>query len=127
MSNRKKIFTLAGAHLDTTWLWDLETTISQFLPSTLKDNFSLFEKFPDYHFGFEGSYRYEMAEEYYPEDFKKLCEYVKQGKWTPLGSAYENGDVNQPSPEALFRNILYGNDYFEKKFGKPSNDIYLPD
>lgn len=127
MNNKKKIFTLAGSHLDTTWLWDLETTISKFLPSTLKDNFKLFEKFPDYRFGFEGSYRYEMAEEYYPEEFKKLCEYVKQGKWVPLGSAYENGDVNQPSPEALFRNILYGNDYFEKKFGKPSNDIYLPD
>lgn len=35
--------------------------------------------------------------------------------------------MNVPSPEALFRNILYGNRYFEEKFGKRSVDIYLPD
>ena len=43
-----------------------------------------------------------------------------------LGS-YENGDVNIPSPEALFRNIIYGNGYFKEKFGKESCDIFLPD
>ena len=50
-------------------------------------------------------------EEYYPEEFEKLKEYVAQGRWNVTGSAYENGDVNIPSPEALFRNILYGNSY----------------
>ncbi len=127
MKNKKRIFTLATSHLDTSWLWTLETSINEFIPSTLYDNFKLFEKYPEYRFGFEGSYRYELIEEYYPKAFEKLTEYVKDGRWVPLGSSYENGDVNQPSPEALFRNILYGNDYFEKKFGKPSNDIFLPD
>ncbi len=127
MKNKKRIFTLATSHLDTSWLWTLETSIEEFIPSTLYDNFKLFEKYPEYRFGFEGSYRYELVEEYYPEAFRKLTKYVQDGRWVPLGSSYENGDVNQPSPEALFRNILYGNDYFEKKFGKPSNDIFLPD
>ena len=44
-----------------------------------------------------------------------------------LCSAFENGDVNVPSPEALFRNILLGNEYFDKNFGKRSCDIFLPD
>lgn len=127
MNNKKNIYAIACSHLDTTWLWDLETTIKEYIPATLKDNFKLFEQFPEYRFGFEGSYRYELMEEYYPDLFNKLCEYINNGNWVPTGSAYENGDVNQPSPEALFRNILYGNDYFEKKFGKPSNDIFLPD
>lgn len=107
-------------HLDTSWNWDFETTLREYIPATLRDNFALFEKYPDYRFSFEGSYRYELMEEYYPEEFEKLKEYVAQGRWNVTGSAYENGDVNIPSPEALFRNILYGNSYFDKTFGKRS-------
>jgi len=123
----KKIFTIATAHLDTTWLWPLETTIRHLLPNTMRRNFKLFEKYPAYKFNFEGAYRYELMEEYYPADFARLKEYVAQGRWVPTGSSYENGDVNMPSPEALFRSILLGNDYFEKTFGLRCADIFLPD
>ena len=67
---KKKIFTVATAHLDTCWLWTYEKTIKSFVPGTLKENFRLFEKFPDYKFNFEGSNRYEIMQEYYPEDFE---------------------------------------------------------
>ena len=124
---KKKIYTVATSHLDTVWSWDLEETINQYVYDTLVDNFRLFEKYPDYVFNFEGSYRYELMEEYYPELFNKMKEYIAAGRWNVCGSAYENGDVNVPSPEALFRNILIGNSYFRNKFGKTSYDIFLPD
>ena len=124
---QKKIYTVATAHLDTIWSWDFETTVSRYIYNTLVDNFALFQKYPTYHFNFEGSYRYELMEEYYPELYAKMRDYIAQGRWSVCGSAFENGDVNVPSPEALFRNILYGNRYFEEKFGKRSVDIYLPD
>lgn len=128
MSDLKpRIYTVATSHLDTSWNWDFETTLREYIPATLRENFKLFEKYPDYCFSFEGSYRYELMEEYYPEEFEKLKEYVAQGRWNVTGSSYENGDVNVPSPEALFRNILYGNSYFDKTFGKRSTDIFLPD
>ena len=127
MFSKPRIYTIATAHLDTVWNWDFEYTIRECLKNTLYDNFKLFEKYPDYRFNFEGAYRYELFEEYYPEEFERLKEYVKNGQWNVTGSAYENGDVNVPSPESLFRNILYGNKYFEEKFGKKSNDIFLPD
>lgn len=124
---KKKIYTIATAHLDTVWSWDLEESIDWYIKNTFDRNFYLLEKYPTYKFNFEGSYRYELMEEYYPEQFKKMTEYIKQGRWNVCGSAYENGDVNVPSPEALFRNILLGNSYFRNKFGKTSCDIYLPD
>ncbi|MCL2494135.1 MAG: hypothetical protein FWE98_00580 [Oscillospiraceae bacterium] len=122
-----KIFTIATAHLDTSWLWTLETTIKYLIPNTMHRNFKLFEAFPDYKFNFEGAYRYELMEEYYPEDFQRVKEYIAQGKWIPTGTSYENGDVNTPSPEALFRSILLGSEYFEKNFGVRCVDIFLPD
>ena len=127
MNNEKRIYTIGTAHLDTVWNWDFEHVISVCIPKTLDDNFRLFELYPDYKFNFEGSYRYELMEEYYPEKFEQLKQYVADGRWNVCGSCYENGDVNIPSPESLFRNILYGNGYFQKKFGVKSNDIYLPD
>ena len=123
----KKIYTVATSHLDTVWSWDFETTVSKYIYNTLVDNFKLFEKYPTYKFSFEGSYRYELMEEYYPELFEKMKEYIKNGRWNVCGSAFENGDTNIPSPEAIFRNILFGNSYFDEKFGKRSVDIYLPD
>ena len=123
----KKIYTIATAHLDTVWNWDFEHVINVCLKETLDQNFSHFEKYPDYRFNFEGAYRYELFEEYYPEKFEQLKKYIEQGKWNVTGSCYENGDVNIPSPESMFRNVIYGNLYFERKFGKRSNDIFLPD
>ncbi len=127
MTEEKRIYTIATAHLDTVWNWDFEYVIETCIPKTLDDNFALFEKYPDYRFNFEGAYRYELMEEYYPEKFEKLKEYIKEKRWNVTGSCYENGDVNVPSPELLFRNVIYGNGYFERKFGVRSNDIFLPD
>ncbi len=125
--SKNKIFTVATAHLDTVWRWELAKTIEEFIPDTIKKNFDLIEKYPEYKFNFEGAFRYELIEEYYPQAFEQIKKYVDEGKWCVCGSAYENGDVNIPSPEALFRNFLYGNGYFKEKFGKTSTDIFLPD
>ena len=127
MGIEQKIYTIANAHLDTSWVWTFETTIKNFIPDTFNENFDLFEKYPEYKFNFEGSYRYELMKEYYPKAFEKVKEYVKKGQWSPCGSCYENGDVNIPSPEALIRNIIYGNGFFKDNFGVMSNDIFLPD
>ncbi|MDR2753938.1 MAG: hypothetical protein LBB50_06490, partial [Oscillospiraceae bacterium] len=129
MQNKKNkiIYTVATAHLDTSWHWPLETTIAEYLPKTLEDNFALFKKYPNYTFSFEGAYRYALAEEYYPELFKELQTYITQGRWRVAGSAWENGDVNLPSPEALMRNFLFGNRYFCQKCGATSCDVFLPD
>lgn len=124
---KPRIYTVGTSHLDTSWNWTLETTIRDYISKTLLENFERFEKYPEYVFSFEGAYRYELMEEYYPEEFKRLKQYVAAGRWNVTGSSYENGDVNVPSPESLFRNILYGNNYFDEKFGKRSKDIFLPD
>ncbi len=124
---KKKIYTISNAHLDTIWSWDFETTVGKYIYNTLNENFQRFEKYPEYKFNFEGSYRYELMKEYYPEMWEKMKTHIAEGRWNVCGSAFENGDVNVPSPEALFRNILLGNEYFDKNFGKRSCDIFLPD
>jgi alpha-mannosidase len=126
-STGRTLHVVATAHLDTQWLWTIQDTIEKHIPATLHQNFALFEKFPHYVFSFEGAFRYMLMREYYPADFARMKEYVKQGRWQVCGSFVDACDVNVPSPESLVRQILYGNGYFEREFGRGSCDVFLPD
>jgi alpha-mannosidase len=121
------LYTVGYAHLDTEWNWDYPTTIDEYIPNTMKENFRLFEKYPDYVFNFTGSRRYQMMKEYYPELYAKVVDYVKQGRWCVSGSSVDEGEVNISSSESVIRQVLYGNIFFQKEFGKTSADYMLPD
>jgi len=127
LSHEKVLYCVGYAHLDTQWRWDYTTTIDTYLKDTLDQNFDRFERFPGYVFNFTGSVRYEMIKEYYPDRYERLKDYIAQGRWFVSGSSVDEGDVNAPSPESVIRQVLYGNDFFRREFGKESVDYMLPD
>ncbi|HPT22741.1 MAG TPA: alpha-mannosidase, partial [Bacteroidales bacterium] len=127
ISNERVLYTVGYAHLDTEWNWDYPTTINQYIRNTMEDNFKLFGKYPDYVFSFTGSRRYKMMKEYYPESFKKVADYINQGRWYVSGSSVDEGEVNISSSESVLRQVLYGNMFFKKEFNKESCDYMLPD
>jgi len=127
LSKDRVLYCIGYAHLDTQWRWDFCQTIDQYIRDTLEGNFKLIEKYPEYVFNFTGSVRYEMMKEYYPEHFEKLKKYIAAGRWYVSGSSVDEGDVNVPSAEAIIRQVLYGNLYFRREFGKESVDFMLPD
>ena len=126
-NSKPKMYAVANSHLDTAWNWPLETSIQSYIPNTIKQNIELLKKYPEFNMNWEGVYRYELVKQYYPDLYEELKTWIDAGRWFPTGSVYENGDVNVPSPEALMRNILYGNKFLEEEFGMVNTDIYLPD
>lgn len=126
-SQEKTAYMVADAHLDTQWDWDVQTTINQYIKNTLTDNFALFKKYPNYKFNFEGAIKYMWMKQYYPQQYAELKTYIKNGQWNVCGSSLDAADVNVPSPESQFRNILIGQTFYKKEFGVKSNDIFLPD
>ena len=120
------VYLAANAHLDTQWLWTVQQVIGEFLPNTLYQNFRLLETYPDYKFSFEGAVKYNWFKEYYPEAFEKVKEYVAEGRWYPAGG-WDANDYNVPTVESNIRNILLGEEFYKKEFGKKSIDIMLPD
>ena len=127
LAKQPTLYVVAYAHLDTQWRWEFPQVISEYLTKTMRDNFDLFEKYPHYIFNFTGANRYRLMKEYYPADFARLKRYVAAGRWFPAGSSMEEGDVNAPNAEAIDRQILYGNEWFRKEFGKASAEFMLPD
>ena len=121
------LYAVGYAHLDTEWRWEYPQVIDEYLKKTMTANFSLIEKYPHYIFNFSGANRYRLMKEYYPEDFKQIQKYVSAGRWFPAGSSMEEGDVNAPSAEAIIRQILYGNEWFQDNLGNSSEEYMLPD
>jgi alpha-mannosidase len=127
LTKEPTLYLVGYAHLDTEWRWEYPQVIQEFLPKTLLDNFALIEEYPDYVFNFTGAYRYKLFKEYYPDDYERLKKYIAAGRWFPAGSSVDENDVNSPSAESIFRQILYGNGYFRHEFGKASAEYMLPD
>jgi alpha-mannosidase len=127
LTREPTLYVVAYAHLDTQWRWEYPRVINDYIPKTLHDNFALIDKYPNYVFNFSGANRYRMAKEYWPADYARLKQYVAAGRWFPAGSSMEESDVNSPSAESIFRQILYGNRFFQREFGKTSAEYMLPD
>jgi alpha-mannosidase len=127
LTKQPTLYVVGYAHLDTEWRWEYPQVIGEYLRNTMEENFSLFQKYPHYIFNFSGANRYRLMKEYYPADFATLKKYVAAGRWFPAGSSMEEGDVNAPSAEAIIRQILYGNDWFRREFGKAGAEYMLPD
>jgi alpha-mannosidase len=127
LSKDPTLYVVAYAHLDTQWRWEYPRVINEYIPKTMHDNFALFEKYPNYVFNFSGANRYRMMKEYWPADYARVKQYVAAGRWFPAGSSMEESDVNVPSAESIIRQVLYGNQFFKREFGKTSAEYMLPD
>lgn len=122
-----KAYMVADAHLDTQWNWDIQTTINEYVWNTISQNLFLLKKYPDYIFNFEGGVKYAWMKEYYPEQYKEMKQFIKQGRWHIAGSSWEASDALVPSVESFIRNIMLGQTYYRQEFGKEGTDIFLPD
>lgn len=127
LTTQPTLYVVGYAHLDTQWRWDYVQTIREFLPKTVRDNVALFEKYPHYIFNFSGANRYRLLKEYFPDLYATVKHYVDAGRWFPAGSSMEESDVNVPSAESIFRQILYGSRFFRREFARSSAEYMLPD
>src|SRR5580658_5845198 len=127
LAHQPTLFEVGYSHLDTEWRWGYPQVISEFLPNTVHDNLQLFEKYPHYIFNWTGAGRYQLIQEYHPDDFEKIRAAVAAGNWWPAGSSWEENDVNSPSSESIIRQLLLGHEFFKKEFGTESDEYMLPD
>lgn len=122
-----KVYCVSNAHFDTQWNWTVQTSIQEYLPATIRRNLWLLDNYPDYVFNFEGGIKYAWMKEYYPEEYERVKDYIRQGRWHVSGASWDANDTNVPSPESQLRNILLGQQFYKNEFGVKSEDIFLPD
>lgn len=118
---------LAGhSHVDTAWLWPLRETRRK-CARTFSTMLALMDRYPEFHFSCSQPQQYAWIKEHYPELFARIKQRVKEGRWELCGAPWVEPDHNMPAGEALIRQYLYGNRWFEREFGKRSHIAWVPD
>jgi alpha-mannosidase len=123
---QQQINLLGHAHLDMAWLWPLEETW-EVGERTFQSVINLQTEFADLVFGHTSPVLYQWIEEHRPALFEQIQVAVEKGNWELLGGMWVEPEVNIISGESLARQLLYGQRYFEAKFGQISKVAWLPD
>lgn len=123
------IMPLGHAHTDLAWLWPVAETTRKSL-RTFASVLHLLEKF-DFLFVQSMAWHYKLVEDagsdYAIDIFDRIRKMVSQGKWVPIGGMMVEPDCNLTSGESIVRQALYGQLYFQEKFGTKSSIAWLPD
>ena len=116
IDKKKELHLICNAHLDPVWQWGWEEGAAAAV-ATFRSAADLSDRY-DFIFCHNEALLYEWIEEYEPELFERIKEFVRAGKWHIMGGWYLQPDCNLPSGESLIRQALVGRAYFAEKFGE---------
>lgn len=123
---KHSIVPVGHAHLDTAWLWPISITKKK-MAHTTANQLRLMERYPEYVFVHSQASQYEWLEKEHPALLEEVKTAIKRGQWEPVGSMWVEADCNLTGGESLVRQFLYGREYFRKKLGYETQDMWLPD
>lgn len=123
---QRTIKMLSHAHLDMAWLWEVKETwdVAQ---RTFASVLQLQNDFPQLTFGHSTPALYAWIEENRPDLFAQIKAVIKTKRWEFLGGMWVEPDVNLVRGESIIRQLLYGQLYFQEKFGEFTQVAWLPD
>ena len=121
-----RIIATGHAHIDTAWLWPMRETVRK-CARTFASAVALMDDYPEYRFSCSQAQQYAWIEERHPELFARIAERVGDGRWVPVGGMWVEADMNLPSGESLARQIVFGQRYFEDRFGTRCREVWIPD
>ncbi len=125
-SHTFELSAIGHAHIDTAWLWPLAETYRKCV-RTFSSQLSYMDRYPEYRFACSQAQQYEWIREREPEMFERITHKVKSGQWVPVGGSWVEPDCNLPSGESLARQLVIGQRFFQKHFGKPCKEFWQPD
>jgi alpha-mannosidase len=121
-----KVTITGHAHIDLAWLWPYAETRNK-VRRTFNTALGLMETSADFRFNQSSAAFYAQLEEDDPALFAAVKAKVASGQWEPIGGMWVEPDTNMPNGESLVRQVLYGQRYFEKTFGRRHSVCWLPD
>ena len=114
------------AHIDLGWLWPIRETKRKGA-RTFSTALALMERYPEYLFGASQPQLYQWVKEDHPRLYEKVRTSIAAERWEPLGAVWTEPDLNLISGESVVRQILYGNAFWKKEFGRTTNFVWTPD
>ena len=121
-----KITALGHSHIDLAWLWPIRETIRKG-GRTLATVDQNLRQYPEYRFGFSQPQLLAWTKEYYPALYRRLQTWVAEGRIECQGAMWVECDTNLAGGEAIVRQILLGDRFWQDEFGVRVDNVWLPD
>ncbi|KAL0968906.1 hypothetical protein UPYG_G00273490 [Umbra pygmaea] len=120
------VHAMGHCHIDSAWLWPYEETIRKCARSWVTV-IRLMEKNPHMVFTCSQAQQLAWVKSSYPGLFSKIQDYVKEGRFIPVGGSWVEMDGNLPSGESMVRQFMEGQRFFKNEFGNYCKEFWLPD
>ncbi len=117
---------IGNSHIDAAWLWRWRETIDV-IRNTWRTSLKLADIFPGYVFAGSSAAFYDAMDRLEPGLADSLRAATRAGAWAPVGGWWVESDMNNASGESLIRQGLYGQRYFQRRFGMRSTVAWTPD
>ena len=120
------VMTVGNAHIDMAWLWSWTETV-EVVRDTFTTALELMREYPGFTYAQSSVQDYAWLRDKYPALFDQIRQRVAEGRWELVGGMWVEPDLNMPDGESLVRQLLTGNRFFEKEFGKAASVGWNPD
>ncbi|HEX6489099.1 MAG TPA: glycoside hydrolase family 38 C-terminal domain-containing protein [Candidatus Dormibacteraeota bacterium] len=121
-----RVTAVGHAHIDTAWLWPLREAKRK-VARSWSTQLELMDEYPEHRFAASQPEQYTWLKNRHPELYDRVRRRVEEGRWEPVGAMWVEADSNLPSGEALVRQVLYGQRFWQQEFGRISTVGFLPD
>ena len=120
------IYMIGHAHIDPVWRWTKDEGRAEVL-ATFRQALNRMRENPDVAFVSSSAQFYKWVAESDPAMFAEIQRRVREGRWNLVGGWWVEPDVNCPLGESLVRQGLYGQQFFERNFGRRAVVGFNPD
>ncbi len=108
---------IGNAHLDPVWLWRKRTGIGETL-LTCRSMVERLDEYPEFIFTRSDVWVYDVVRELDPALFRRIQNFVAEGRWEVVGGWYVQPDCNLPSEASFERHFELGSEHHLRYFGE---------
>ena len=117
---------IGHGHIDPVWRWTWEEGYQEVF-ATFRSVLDRMKEYPEICFVGSSPQFYAWVEEADPAMFEEIRQRVQEGRWNLVGGWWIEPDANLPLGESIARLGLYGQRYFQEKFGRRATIGFNPD
>lgn len=121
-----RVSAVGHAHIDSAWLWPVRETVRKVL-RTVANVVHLLDTRDDLVYAMSSAQQWEWVRVHDPALFERVRAHVRGGRFVPVGGMWVESDTNMVGGEAMARQLVVGQGWFEQHLGVRCEEVWLPD
>jgi alpha-mannosidase len=119
-------YLVGHSHLDVVYLWPQREFVRK-VQRTHSTMLRLMDRYPQFKFSQSQAKLYADMKKHFPDMYAQVKRRIAEGRWEPIGAFWVEPDCNLISGESFVRQIMHGQEFFQREFNMRSRTCWQPD